>query len=53
MKQYLEGLKTILDQIALTHAKAKATKSQDFIDARFVEEFDKSGSIDSLYDRKN
>lgn len=32
--------------------KAKAVKSIDFIDARFVEESDKSGYTDSLYGRK-
>lgn len=54
MKQYptVEGLKTIIDQIALTNPKAKSAKPQDFIDARFVEEFDKSGYIDSLYGKK-
>ena len=54
MKQYptVEGLKTILDQLALTNPKAKRAKPQDFIDARFVEEFDKSGYIDALYGRK-
>jgi hypothetical protein len=54
MKQYptLDGLKTILDQIALKDPKAKAAKPQDFVDARFVEEFNKSGYIDSLYGRK-
>ena len=53
-KQYpsVEGIKTILDQVGLTDAKAKAAKPQDFIDARFVEEFDKSGYTDSLYGRK-
>jgi ABC-type nitrate/sulfonate/bicarbonate transport system substrate-binding protein len=53
-KQYptLEGIKTILDQLALKDSKAKAAKPQDFVDARFVEEFDKSGYIDSLYVRK-
>ena len=53
-KQYptLDGLKTILDQLALKDPKAKAAKPQDFVDARFVEEFDKSGYIDSLYGRK-
>ena len=48
----MEGLKTILDQLALKDPKAKAAKPQDFVDARFVEEFDKSGYIDSLYGRK-
>ncbi len=54
MKQYptVAGLKTIIDQLALTNPKAKTAKPQDFIDARFVEEFDKSGYIDSLYGRR-
>ncbi|HEU5464941.1 MAG TPA: ABC transporter substrate-binding protein [Candidatus Binatia bacterium] len=54
MKQYptVEGLKIIIDQLASTNPKAKSAKPQDFIDARFVEEFDKSGYIDALYGRK-
>ena len=53
-KQYptLEGLKTILDQLGQKDPKARAAKPQDFVDARFVEEFDKSGFIDDLYGRK-
>ncbi|MGE5303315.1 MAG: ABC transporter substrate-binding protein [Alphaproteobacteria bacterium] len=53
-KQYpsLEGIKTILDQAALKDPKAKAAKPADFVDARFVEEFNKSGLIDSLYGTK-
>ena len=53
-KQYpsVEGLKIILDQLAPKDPKAKAAKPQDFIDTRFVEEFDQSGYIDSLYGRK-
>ncbi len=53
-KQYptLEGLKTILDQIGQKDPKARAARPQDFVDARFVEEFDKSGYIDSLYGRR-
>jgi NitT/TauT family transport system substrate-binding protein len=53
-KQYptVEGLKIIIDQLAAGNPKAKTAKPQDFIDARFVEEFDKSGYIDSLYGRK-
>jgi len=46
------GLKTIIDQIAATNPKAKTAKPEDFIDARFVVEFDKNGYIDSLYGRK-
>ena len=54
MKQYptVAGIKIIIDQIAASNPKAKNAKPQDFIDARFVEEFDKSGYIDSLYGRK-
>jgi ABC-type nitrate/sulfonate/bicarbonate transport system substrate-binding protein len=53
-KQYpsADGIKTILDELAVKEPKAKAVKSSDFIDARFVEEFDKSGYTDSLYGRK-
>jgi hypothetical protein len=36
----------------LTNPKEKTATPQDFIDARFVEEFDKSGYIDSPYGRK-
>ena len=52
-KQYpsAEGIKTILDELALKEPKAKAAKPSDFIDARFVEEFDRSGYTDSLYGR--
>jgi len=53
-KQYptAGGIKTILDELALKDPKARAAKPSDFIDARFVEEFDKSGYIDSLYGRR-
>ncbi len=53
-KQYptLEGLKTILDQLGQKDPKARAAKPQDFVDARFIEEFDKSGFIDNLYGQK-
>ena len=50
-KQYptVDGIKTILDQLGQKDPKARAAKPQDFVDARFVEEFDKSGYVDSLY----
>ncbi len=53
-KQYpsLAGIKTILDQAALKDPKAKAAKPSDFVDTRFIEEFDKSGFIDNLYGQK-
>ncbi len=53
-KQYptLEGIKTILDQLSQKDPKARAAKPQDFVEARFVEEFEKSGFIDSLYGQR-
>ncbi len=48
----LEGLQTILDQLGQKDPKARAAKPQDFVDARFVEGFDKSGFIDNLYGQK-
>ena len=53
-KQYptLDGLKTILDQLGEKDPKARAAKPQDFVDNRFVEEFDKNGFIDGLYGKK-
>ena len=53
-KQYPspEGVKTILDELALKDPRARAVKPSDFIDARFVEEFDKSGYTNSLYGKK-
>ncbi len=52
-KQYptLQGIRTILDQLGEKDPKARTAKPQDFVDTRFVEEFDKSGYIDSLYAR--
>lgn len=54
MKQYPtgDGIKTIIDQLASSNPKAKTAKPQDFIDARFVEEFDKSGYIGGLYGKR-
>lgn len=53
-KQYptLEGIKTILDQLAEKDPKAKAAKPEDFVDMRFIKELDESGFIDSLYKAK-
>lgn len=45
----LEGIKTILDGMAKTEPKAKSAKPEDFIDLRFVKEFDQSNFIDGLY----
>jgi len=48
-KQYptLEELKTIL----ASEPKAKGAKAEDFVDLRFIKEFDDSGYIDKLYRR--
>lgn len=53
-KQYptLEGLKTIIDPLAETDAKAKAVKPEDFVDTTFVKELDQSGFTDSLYKKR-
>ena len=53
-KQYptLEGLKTIIDPLAETDAKAKAAKPEDFVDMSFVRELDQNGYTDSLYKKR-
>jgi NitT/TauT family transport system substrate-binding protein len=50
-KQYpsLEGIKNILDPLAENDAQAKSAKAVDFVDMRFVREFDESGFVDDLY----
>lgn len=53
-KQYpsVEGLKTVLDEIADRDPRAKTAKPEQFIDASFIRELDQSGFIDSLYKKK-
>ena len=53
-KQYpsLEGLKTVLDEIAERDPRAKSAKPEQFTDSSFIRELDQSGYIDSLYKRK-
>jgi hypothetical protein len=48
-KQYptLEGFKTIL----ASDTKGKEARAEDFVDLRFIKEFDESGYIDKLYNR--
>jgi ABC-type nitrate/sulfonate/bicarbonate transport system substrate-binding protein len=43
------GAQNILDQIALTNAKAKQAKPQDYLDDRPLRELEESGFIQSLY----
>jgi NitT/TauT family transport system substrate-binding protein len=53
-KQYpsLEGLKTVLDEIAERDPRAKTAKPEQFVDATFIKELDQSGFIDGLYKKK-
>jgi hypothetical protein len=44
----VEGLKTIL----AAEAKGKSFKPEDFFDASFVRELDKSGFTDGLYKKR-
>ncbi len=53
-KQYpsLEGLKTVLDELAERDPRAKSAKPEQFVDASFIRELDQSGFIDNLYKKK-
>jgi NitT/TauT family transport system substrate-binding protein len=53
-KQYpnLEGLKTVIDEIAERDPRAKSAKPEQFVDFTFIKELDQSGFIDSLYKKK-
>jgi NitT/TauT family transport system substrate-binding protein len=53
-KQYpsLEGLKTVLEDIAERDPRAKSAKPEQFVDSSFIKELDDSGFIDGLYKKK-
>jgi NitT/TauT family transport system substrate-binding protein len=53
-KQYpsLEGLKTVLDEIAERDPRAKTAKPEQFVDLSFIRELDQRGFIDGLYKKK-
>jgi ABC-type nitrate/sulfonate/bicarbonate transport system substrate-binding protein len=53
-KQYpsLEGLKTVIDDLAERDARAKSSKPEQFVDATFIRELDQSGYTDGLYKKK-
>ena len=53
-KQYpsLEGLKTVLDDIAERDPRVKSAKPEQFVDMTFIRELDQSGFIDGLYKKK-
>jgi NitT/TauT family transport system substrate-binding protein len=53
-KQYpsLEGLQTVLDELAERNPRAKTTKPEQFVDMTFIRELDQSGYIDALYKKR-
>ncbi|MBM4263450.1 MAG: ABC transporter substrate-binding protein [Deltaproteobacteria bacterium] len=53
-KQYpsIEGLKTVIEDIAERDPRAKNAKPEQFVDNTFIRELDQSGFIDGLYKRK-
>ncbi|HTN72447.1 MAG TPA: ABC transporter substrate-binding protein [Methylomirabilota bacterium] len=48
----LEGIRTVLDEMALTEPAAKTAKPEQFVDASFIAKLDKSGYIDGLYKKR-
>jgi ABC-type nitrate/sulfonate/bicarbonate transport system substrate-binding protein len=50
-KQYpsVEGIKTVIDDVAERDPRAKNLKPEQLIDATFIRELDQSGFIDGLY----
>src|SRR5690242_924111 len=53
-KQYpsVEGLKSVLEDIAERDPRAKTAKPEQFVDMSFIRELDQSGFIDGLYKKK-
>jgi len=45
----LEGVRTILDELAIRNPQARTAKPEDFLDMRLLKEVDDSGFIDRLY----
>jgi len=45
----VEGMKTVLDELALKVPAARTAQPREFMDTRFIEELDRSGFIDELY----
>jgi hypothetical protein len=48
----LEGLKTVLEDIAERDPRAKTAKPEQFVDMSFIQELEQSGFIDGLYKKK-
>jgi NitT/TauT family transport system substrate-binding protein len=53
-KQYpsLEGLKTVLEEVAERDPRAKNAKPEQFADLSFIRELEQSGFIDTLYKKR-
>ena len=47
-----EALQAILDEIAVTDARAKKVKPQELVDTRYVDEMEKTGFYDQLWANK-
>jgi hypothetical protein len=45
----IKGMKTSYEYVSLTHSDVHKHKPEEFIDASFVDELDKSGFIKKLY----
>ena len=45
----LEGLQSTLDEIAPIDPRAKTVKPQEMVDARYLDEMEKSGFMDQLW----
>ena len=48
----MDSLQAILDEAALTDARAKKVKPQDLVDSRYLDEMEKSGFFDQLWAKK-
>jgi ABC-type nitrate/sulfonate/bicarbonate transport system substrate-binding protein len=48
----LEGLKTVLEDVAERDPRAKSAKPEQFVDFTLIKELDQSGVIDGLYKKK-
>jgi NitT/TauT family transport system substrate-binding protein len=45
----VDGMKAVLDELSAKLSAAKTAQPRDFMDTRFIEELDRSGFIDGLY----
>jgi hypothetical protein len=45
----IEGMQTVLDEIARSNPKAAAIKPEQLVDSRYIKELQATGFIDKLY----